>query len=596
MAEAVMQIEQEELEAARKNRFPRTRFSSSLESEFQAYRHERLLKRVPTIGAAALVLFVFFAILDFLTMPESAYQISIVVRIFFICPMIILAMYAAGSNWAQRWYASFYCLAYVSAGLGIIAIIYTARIHAYSLPYDGLLLHLVFGYFLMGMPFLQTSVASLLVSFAYFAMEISLGTANDVLVSNAMFILSLNFMGIFGSFMQERSRRLLFLNTRLLELSKQKDAKEIASKTRLIATASHDLRQPLHAINLLLETLEKELHEDKARRLTSRLKTSTRQLSQLLSSLLNISKLNAGIVEVHHQALEFPVLIASLVQDYQLREQQRDLTLHTAGPESSWVMTDPVLLERVIRNLFENVYAHAQASCIHLSWSRQAAQLVFELRDDGCGIPAKDQSRIFEEFQRAGENQGQGMGLGLAIVRQLCELLDLQIELESGEGKGTAFRLYLPLTEAPRGSLVNKDFPASHHADARVLVIDDEQAVLDSTAMLLSAWGYQVTTCLDPEQALIKVSDGVPDIILCDYRFENSDRDGVGLIQAIRRQSERCLPAILISGDTHGDLEEAITGKLSDEEHSATGIAFKPLLPARLRLMLRYYLRTESEE
>jgi signal transduction histidine kinase len=587
-----MQLEEKELRAARSYRFPQTRFRANLEDEFQSYRYERLLKRVPAIGIAALSLILFFTLLDFLLLPEAAYRLSIAIRLLVICPLIMLAMYAAYRRWSKRIYEAYYILVYICSGLGIIAIIAIARVHDYILPYDGLLVYLVFGYFLMGMPFMHTTISCLVISFSYVGAELLLQTPSDVLASNAMFLLSLNFMGAFGSFMQERSRRLLFLNTRLLALAKEKDEKEIADKTHLVATASHDLRQPLHAMNLLIEALEKKVEHGDAHKLTLQLKQSTRQLSQLLSSLLNISRLNAGIVAARKQPIDLSVILESMKQDQLLRAQECNMSVVTHGPRPCWVESDPLLLERIVRNLCENVFEHASATTLSLAWKSDNSHVCLEVRDNGCGIEDYDQERVFEPFQQSGSERRQGMGLGLSIVSQLCELLNMPMAFESSAALGTCFSLTFPISAAPNISASAPKLSMSRATvSARIMVIDDDETVLASSQALLESWGYEVLTCSTPETALSVIAEHGPDLVLCDYHFDRSAWNGIALVGDLRAAGEPKLPVIFISADTYGDLEMALNQQLSEQEQSVTGLAFKPLMPARLRLMIQHYLK-----
>jgi len=587
-----MQLEENELRAARGYRFPQTRFRANLEDAFQTYRYERLLKRVPAIGIAALSLILFFALLDFLLLPEAAYRLSISIRLLFICPLIMLAMYAAYRRWSKKVYETYYILVYICSGLGIIAIIAIARIHDYILPYDGLLVYLVFGYFLMGMPFLPTTISCLVISFSYFGAELLLQTPSDVLASNVMFLLSLNFMGAFGSFMQERSRRLLFLNTRLLALAKEKDEKEIAEKTHLVATASHDLRQPLHAMNLLIEALEKKVEQGDAHKLTLQLKQSTRQLSQLLSSLLNISRLNAGIVAARKQPIDLSAMMESMMRDQLLRVKECNMSIVTHGPRPCWVESDPILLERIVRNLCENVFEHASAKTLSLTWKPDNSHVYLQVQDDGCGIDGYDQERVFEPFQQSGSERRQGMGLGLSIVRQLCELLNMPMAFESGESLGTRFSLTFPISTAPNVSASAPSIGISRATEsARIMVIDDDETVLASSQVLLESWGYEVLICATPETALSAIGESGPDLVLCDYHFDKSAWNGIALVGDLRASVEPKLPVIFISADTYGDLEIVLNKQLSERERSITGLAFKPLMPARLRLMIQHYLK-----
>jgi len=588
-----MQLEEAQIQAAKQKRFPFIQFVAPLENEFREYRHQRLLRRVPTIGFAALSIFLIFAILDVYTLPEAAYTITTAIRLFIICPLIGLAIFASYQNWSVRAY-SWYCVcAYVISGLCIIAIIYAARTNDFLLPYDGILLYLVFGYFLMGLPFTLATFGALFVSITYFVVEFKLNTPTEQLTSNAFFIITLNGMGSMGSYMQERSRRLLFLNEKLVELAKAKDQKEIGAKTRLVATASHDLRQPLHAMNLLAETLEDQLNPGVELALTRKLKESIRQLSRLLSSLLNISRLNAGIVEPKQHTLNLAKVMKSLIEDQQIRAEQLGIELSYQGKSPCMAHSDVILLERIFRNLCENAFEHAHARKIKINWSEQNDQIKVEIIDDGQGIPETDIPRIFDEFHQLGDKHKSGMGLGLAIVKQLCELLDLSYGVDSIEGKGTRFWFSLkkgygvekPLH--PSGEIYPGIKPSS---ECRILLVDDEKEILSSMTHLLENWGYQVHSAAEPNEAMVIAKKIQPDLLISDYRFTNASLNGLDLIRTIRKKVSANLPAILITADTDNDVMSSIDQYFDDNDKIITQVAFKPLRPAKLKLIIHHYL------
>ncbi len=299
----------------------------------------------------------------------------------------------------------------------------------------------------MGLPYLMASYASVFVSLVYFFVSLYINLPPEQLSSNAIFILSLNFMGVIGGFIQDRARRFLFLNEQLVALAKAKDRKEIATKTRLVAIASHDLRQPLHAMNMLIEALQAQLIDPQQKSLAKSLNSSIKQLSQMLNTLLDISKLNAGIVQAKHETLNLAQKMSQLYKEFALRAKEAEMAILIDGPTDVYVKLDPVLFDRILRNILENIFVHADASEIRISWFTEGKKVCLSIADNGKGIAKTDIATIFDEFQQAGNTQ-HGMGLGLNIVKQLAELQNLYYELESDLGMGTTFRLSMPLATA----------------------------------------------------------------------------------------------------------------------------------------------------
>jgi signal transduction histidine kinase/CheY-like chemotaxis protein len=571
--------------------FPFVKFSEPLESEFREYRHQRLLERIPAIGAAGLFIFILFAVLDVYTLAEPAYYITSSIRLFIVCPLIVLVIIAARLHWSINAYSALYMSAYVISGLSIVAIMYTTRVNNSEMPYDGILLHLVFGYFLMGSPYTLATLGGVLVSIGYFSFEFTLDAPPHVLGFNAAFIITLNFMGAVGSYMQERSRRSLFLNKKLVELAKAKDEQEISSRTRLLATASHDLRQPLHAMSLLIESLESQVPKGDSLVLTQKLKLAINQLSQLLGSLLNISRLNAGIVEARVINFDLATLVKSLLPEQKLRAEELGISIEMTGPAPCPVKSDPILVERIFRNLCENVFTHADATEIHVTWSKQGDSIVLEIEDNGKGLSETEMSRIFDEFHQADQTNQQGMGLGLAIVKQLSELLDMSYGVKQGKNKGLCF--WFEMKQAYSLEQTNNDAELvnlPNQEGKHILLVDDDPAIVDSCQILLEKWGYRVTTAHNPVDALSLLECGDVDLLICDYRFAGFEQNGIELISESRRKNKPELPAILITADTQQEVSEEVQHSFMEKDLKITVIAFKPLAPAKLKLMIQHYL------
>lgn len=476
------QIEQQQLALSRVSLLKPLRFEPELESVFLNYRYLRLLKRIPTIGVVGLILFTLFSILDFIFLPADASNITIAIRLLVICPLIICVILLAVKSVNARLFIYFYAFVYIFSGCGILSIIYTADAFAYSLPYDGILLHLVFGYFLMGLPYRIAISCSLWITAFYFLVSLYMQLPLEQLISNAIFIISLNFMGAIGGYMQDRARRSLFLNEKLVALAKAKDKKEIAAKTRLVAIASHDLRQPLHAMNMLIETLEAQLTEPSQQALAKSLNISIKQLSQMLNTLLDISKLNAGIVQAKQEAIDLSKKMYALCDEYAIRAQEANIRLICEGDNGVYVRLDSVLFDRILRNLIENIFVHADASEIKIIWQthKQTVQLV--IVDNGKGIAEEDLDTIFDEFSQSGVHSKTGMGLGLSIVKQLADLQGISYRIESHLGVGTSFYLGLCALPQPTQKARSSTMKNLHY-----LVHSD---FIDHWRGRLNEWGY----------------------------------------------------------------------------------------------------------
>lgn len=573
-----------------KKSFPYIKFSEPLETKYCIYRHQRLLKRVPTIGLAALAILLIFTILDIMTLPEPAYLITCAIRLFLVCPLIAIAIFASYKNWPISIYNAYYMSAYVISGIAIIAIIYTARINQYFLPYDGILLHIVFGYFLMAMPYAYATFGACLISIAFFIMEFYFQTPIKQLASYAFFIVTLNLMGSMGSYMQDKSRRVLFLNEQLVALSKAKDKEEIASKTRLVATASHDLRQPLHAMNLLLETLESRLKPSTELDITKKLKDSIEQLSKLLASILNISRLNAGIVKPELHDIDLAKLMEEFSNEYTERAQKLNIALDYQGPSPCPIHSDKILLERIFRNLIENVFEHADANIIHVHWKTYEDHIKLEMKDNGCGISEADIETIFEEFTQLGPNHKSGMGLGLTIVKQLCELTNINYGISSELHHGSNFWLKIPIGKYRKIDALEENHKQELSIKGNIILIDDDPSILDSMSLLLKEWGYHVASCKNYQDVWMKLKTFTPSLIISDYHLPKEESNGLELIKKIRQKTDTTIPALLITADTN-NIEKQLKENYVEKEIDLTQITKKPISPAKLKLIIQYFIR-----
>lgn len=541
-------VEEQQQKLSKKHRFLFMRFEPSLEAAFEEFRYLRLLKRLPIICVTGLVLFFLFSILDYYTLPEPAYLISIPIRLFLICPLICLLLYLGWKRVPSQLFFNVYFGVYLISAAGIMGIIVAADFYEHFLPYDGILLHLVFGYFIMCLPYLIALYGGLTVTLIYTVMSQFTALPLDLLLSNCIFILSLNFIGAIGCYMQERARRFLFLNENLVAIAKAKDRKEIASKTRLVATASHDLRQPLNAIHLLVEALKDQLPEGQQRNLARSIDISIKQLSHLLGTLLDISKLNAGIIEPRPEPVNLYEKIAHLCDEQTLRAKATGVQLSFDGDAMVYVYADSLLLNRIIRNVVENIFVHAQASTIKITWQQLGKSVRLEILDDGIGIPEEDLTDIFEEFHQSGDQTNSGMGLGLTIVKQLSELQGIDYGLSSSKGKGACFWFWLPLAEG-------KNKRNSVPTISVTMFKKEGSDLVDRWAEQISNWGYELTTlAIGTHMSTEHIAKVVPNktqILVWDVLATENITEVVSQAKALRQRIQDDLPILFVVDESH---------------------------------------------
>ncbi len=344
-------------------------------------------------------------------------------------------------------------------------------------------------------------------------------------------------------------------NARLVE--RLREQMRIASeanvaKSKFLAAASHDLRQPLYAMGLFLDSLGSTLETDRQRHLMQRARQSAAALQDLFNALLDISRLDAGAIEVERQPVEVSALLQDLCSEFAPQAREKGLGLEFA-PIDGWVESDPVLLGRMLRNLLSNAIRYTSAGTVSVSAEPIGEQLVLSISDTGPGIARSDRARIFEEFQQLenpGRSRAQGLGLGLAIVRRLSRLLGHRLTFDSRLGDGTTFSLSLARVEP---SFPDSGFePDSVHAEwcGQVLVVDDEIEVLEALTEVLVGWDMSVAVAGEMEEARELIENGYrPGLLITDYRLR-SGPVGLELIRWAQSRLGNDLGVLLVTGDT----------------------------------------------
>lgn len=381
-------------------------------------------------------------------------------------------------------------------------------------------------------------------------------------------------------------------NARLFdELQEKSRQLEIAdrSKSRFLAVASHDLRQPLHALNLFIAQLRDESDPVARGRLIARIDAAVSAMNELFEALLDMSRLDAGVLE---PALgDFPVerLLKRMETTFAGAAREKGLRLAVVSSRA-WVRSDFILLERILLNLVSNAVRYTAHGAVVIGCRRRGNRLRMDVWDSGPGIPHDQQRHVFSEFyQLAGPARSAGLGLGLSIVERLGQLLDHPVELASRPGKGSRFSVSVPLIPSRLAAVEAVELRASAPDPARnalIVVIDDDEPVLDGMRGLLQSWGCRVVAGASDTAALAQLARGgaLPDLIISDCRLAD-ERTGIQAIERLRNVLGAQIPAFLMSGDTDPELQR---------DASARGyqLVHKPVLPMELRTIVNRLLKS----
>lgn len=371
-------------------------------------------------------------------------------------------------------------------------------------------------------------------------------------------------------------------------LQTQKDAAELAnlSKSRFLAAASHDLRQPMHALRLFAEVLDKSDLDEKGHRIVAHISSLVGTLARLFDALLDISRLDAGFVEPEIAAFSAQELFDHVSNDFEPLAQDKGLAL-VCSPCPLVLRSDITLLERIVRNLVSNAIIYTEEGTVTLDWEAAQDGIRIHVKDTGTGIAENEQALIFEEFgqlHNAERDRDKGQGLGLSIVSRLCDLLDYPLELESSPGVGTRFTVTVPVAKGSATAAAQAEPEAMIEGTLQglhVYLVDDDPEIRKGMSLLLESWGCRPHICADVSELIERLDGGavLPDALIADYRLPGQYNGIEGIGQLHSRYSEQ-IPALLITGDYKIDRE-------SEESSGEYSIMFKPLEPGRLRTWLR---------
>ena len=389
------------------------------------------------------------------------------------------------------------------------------------------------------------------------------------------------------------THQLRFANLDLVtQLTTQKERAENATlaKSRFLAAASHDLRQPMHALNLYLGTLSAHALPEQARRALVNARRCAETMDDMFRALLDISRLDASVTTPALSVFPVAHLLDGIRMEFTPQAEAKGLRLRVCG-STAFIRSDPALLDRILRNLVSNALRYTRQGSVLIGCRREPGCLRIDVLDTGPGIAATEQAAIFDEFYQVDARQrglGLGLGLGLAIVKRLAALLQARLHLHSVPGRGARFGISVPMVEPTTRSFMEPAAEASDpvpkdadhlliHASINsptaspanapikllagllVVIIDDEVDVLDAASTVVTDWGCTVVSAASGTQAVERLGAAtrVPDAIICDYHLRG-DEDGQTAVAMVRKEFNHMIPALLVTGDTGPDQIRAL--------------------------------------
>ncbi|MDT3721880.1 hybrid sensor histidine kinase/response regulator [Pseudomonas oryzihabitans] len=388
--------------------------------------------------------------------------------------------------------------------------------------------------------------------------------------------------------------RLRFENLDLIErlqhesqmASAAREAAEQANeaKSRFLAAASHDLRQPIHAQGLFLEALSYSRLDEHQHQVLASAKAAGLASADMLNTLLDFSRIEAGVVQPSVQPVDLHSLFCKMELDLAPQADARGLIYRCRETELQ-ILSDPALLELILRNLITNAIRYTERGGLLIAARRRRSHAILEVVDTGIGIAADQQREIFREFHQLGNSERdrrKGLGLGLAIVEGLARSLGHRLTLVSRVGRGSTFRLEVPIAPlqplAPYPDRPPPDTDTALQVRGCILVVDDDEAIRLGMQQLLESWGCTCVVAESYDAAVALPWRAAPTMIICDYRLRDQ-QTGAQVIRALREHFARELPALLITGDTAPE-------RLSEAASSGIPLLHKPVTAKDLRRAL----------
>jgi len=536
---------------------------------------------------------------------------TVVIAWFSVMLIVLMARYAMGIHYRKTFNAenAKKFAAYFTVGAGMSGLLWGLSGVLFfpqgEIPFQLFLAVTLFG---MGTGSVITNSAYLPTVFAFFPASLlpltaklfySGGTIHISLgIMLLVALMALSYFAVINNRGLIETLRLRFENVDLVkQLQEQKHEAEQANitKSKFLAAASHDLRQPLHALTLFTSVLDESIQYPKVRKVVDQIKASVDALQNLFNALLDISRLDAGVIQVEKTDFYLQPLFDKLINDFDPLAKEKGLRIDCPACVYA-VHSDMTQLEQILRNYISNAIRYTDSGEIKVSCVSDGNDITINIIDTGLGITEENLEAIFDEFHQLSNperDRSKGLGLGLAIVQRTAKLLGHTIRVESQSGKGSTFSVCVP--QAHDVAEKSEDTPDINKAARQVtneliIVIDDEASIREGMQNLLEQWGYEVISAADECEVLnlLRQQSRTPDGIIADYRLREY-KTGIEVINAIHAEYDKDIPALIATGDTSVD-------ELREVNNSGFQVLHKPVAPAKLRAFLRsMHVRSDSE-
>jgi len=343
-------------------------------------------------------------------------------------------------------------------------------------------------------------------------------------------------------------------DARILQAAKEAAENATVTKTRFLAAASHDLRQPLQSIGLYLSTLTRLLDQPKPLEISTKIRDSLTVMNDILEALLDVSKFESGSVTPVRKEFPIQILFDKLRTDAEPHGMEKGLTLEIEDSDCM-VDSDPALLLRIVENFMTNAIRYTNSGYVKVRCVCAGSSARIEVEDSGIGIPAEVLETIFEEYLQVENNvrdRNQGLGLGLSIVKYIAALLNHPLNIKSVPGEGSTFSVDVPKAETQSDAIISQtavEVSPVRNNQPSVLFVDDDPAIVDGIKELFELINMELCCAGSGDEALQHIRNGVkPDVLISDFRLP--DYNGIEVVQRVRQCTRGDLPAVILTGDT----------------------------------------------
>jgi len=361
------------------------------------------------------------------------------------------------------------------------------------------------------------------------------------------------------------------------------------AKSLFLASASHDLRQPLNAMQMYIAALQSKVKDKEILRIIEDINSVSMSTARLLNALLDVSELEVGAIKPRFESFSVNNMLISIFQSFLPLAKDKGLNFRVV-PSSLYVESDPALLERILGNFMSNAIRYTNKGSVLIGCRKRGDKVVIEVWDTGCGISDDQMSLIYEDFyqiENKERDRGKGLGLGLALAKRLAESLEHSINSKSTLGAGSCFSVAVDIAENNTENNQDESFMnIMNLSGANILLVEDDMDVLKATKQLLESWGCKVTTARNKDEVMNLIKENPydnPDIILADNRLPG-DASGIDITYLIQEKLQASIPCVIMTGDVERNHVQSIIDQ-------GFPVLLKPIQPAKFRAMLSHLMQ-----